>query len=86
VKPKEEVEAAWEPFFFSHHYSVHPSFYESTLGTHPRRSGEAIFRRTMMCEELEQDHFPTHLDFSQLYEWLGPFLVAERAPKRTSGR
>ncbi len=79
LKPKEEVEATWEPFFFSHHYSVHSSFYDSTLGTHPRRSGEAVFRRTMMCEWLEQDHFPRHLDFGELYEWLQPFLAAERA-------
>lgn len=82
VKAKEEVEATWEPFFFSHHYSVHSSFYESTLGTHPRRSGEAMFRRTMLCEWLEEDPFPKHLDFPALYDWLQPFLAAERAPNR----
>jgi hypothetical protein len=82
VKQKEEVEATWEPFFFSHHYSIHSNFYESTLGTHPRRSGEAVFRRTMLCEWLEQDHFPKDLDFPALYDWLKPFLAAERAPDK----
>lgn len=82
VKPEEEVEATWEPFFFSHHYSVHSSFYESTLGTHPRRSGEAVFRRTMLCEWLEEDPFPKHLDFPALYDWVQPFLAPERAPDR----
>jgi len=86
VKSKEEVEATWEPFFYSHHYSVHASFYESTLGTHPRRSSEAVFRRTMLCEVLEQDPFPKHLKFPALYDWLQPFLEAERASRRKGPR
>jgi hypothetical protein len=81
IKPKEEVEAAWEPFFFSHHYSIHSTFYETTLGTHPRRSGEALWGRVMMCEWLEQDHFPKDLGFKELYEWLEPYLAVERAAK-----
>jgi len=82
IKPKEELEAAWEPFFFSHHYSLHSTFYGTTLGTHPRRSGEALWRRVMECEFLEEDHFPLHLDFKGLREWIQPYLKVERAVKK----
>jgi hypothetical protein len=79
IKTKAEVTATWQPFFFSHHYSVHASFYGSTLGTHPRRSGEAIFRSVMECEFLEQDPFPKDLGFHDLYAWVESFLPAERS-------
>lgn len=45
-----EITANWKPFIYSHHYEVHSSFCDSWIATHPRRTGEAIWRLNSWME------------------------------------
>ncbi|KOP78180.1 hypothetical protein AMS59_13825 [Lysinibacillus sp. FJAT-14745] len=45
--------ASWEQFIHTHHYSIHDSFFKSTIGCFPRRSCEATFDRLMNVRFLD---------------------------------
>ncbi len=51
----------WRPFIHTHHYEIHDSFYESWLGMHPRRSGEAYRNQFLEAKFLSDNPTPQYL-------------------------
>ncbi len=86
VKPVSEAEATWRPFFFSEHREVSSSFHDSLLGRYPRRSCEAAFWLFRLNRWLEPDSIPDRMGFDGLYEWLEPFMAAEREGEEVAVR
>src|SRR5438128_3976890 len=58
VKPRDEIEASWEEFFYSHHYMVTDRVTNSYLFQHPRRSCDAFASATLMCDPWHDNPFP----------------------------
>lgn len=53
IRAEDDVVQSWTDFIHTHHYSVHNSFFKSTLSCCPRRSCEATFDRLMNCKWLQ---------------------------------
>lgn len=53
IRAEDDVVQSWTDFIHTHHYSVHNSFFKSTLSYCPRRSCEATFDRLMNCKWLQ---------------------------------
>jgi hypothetical protein len=79
IRPEDDLIATWNPFIHSHHYGIHESFYDSTIGKHPRRSCEALWERVANARFVEGGiDFPKNMDFDSLYSWLEPIIAAEQ--------
>jgi hypothetical protein len=75
----EELIARWQPFIHTHHYELHDSFYDSWLGTHPRRSGEAHWNQYYAAKFIDANPVPRDItDLDQLVAWFEPLLEAEK--------
>lgn len=69
----------WKPFIHTHHYEVHTSFYESWLGNHPRRSGEAYLNEYWEAKFIENNPIPSDAtDLQDLTHWFAPLFEVER--------
>jgi hypothetical protein len=69
----------WEPFIHTHHYELHDSFYDSWLGTHPRRSGEAYLSQYIDAKFIEDNPIPQGIAaLTDLVAWFEPLIEAER--------
>jgi hypothetical protein len=79
IKPAKEIERIWSPFFYSHHYTLCDDFYRSWIGTHPRRSCEALWNQNMEAQWITANPIPRDASFEELYRWLQPFREAEQA-------
>ena len=78
IKQEDEVINSWEDFIYTHHYSYHRTFFETTLGKYPRRSCEATFDRLMNSIFLRGDKgFKEEMSFSDIYSFLQPLLEDE---------
>lgn len=49
IRDEEAVISSWREFIYTHHYSYHTSFFDSTLARCPRRSCESTFDKLMKC-------------------------------------
>lgn len=78
IRKEEDLVATWKPFIHTHHYTIRQSFYDSYIGKHPRRSGEALWARLMECQFPEGTDIPRKADFDELYEWFRPRIEAEK--------
>lgn len=68
----------WEDFIHTHHFEVHGSFYESWLGNHPRRSGEAYWNQYLEAKFVSNNPIPQEFaDLPDLVNWFRPLLEAE---------
>lgn len=78
IRPEEDVVKSWEDFIHSHHYSVHSSFYKTTLAMFPRRSTEALFDRTMNVKWLDGGNgLKEGMNFNQLGKYFVPIIKEE---------
>ncbi len=84
VKSDEEVEEAWREFFYSHHYGITNSIWDSYLFKHPRRSCDAFASATLMLDPWRNNPFPRFNTLSELHSWVEP-LIAEEAAYEESG-
>lgn len=76
---EDELRAKWSDFIHTHHYEVHGSFYESWVGNHPRRSGEAYWNQYWEAKFVSNNPIPPGFaDLPELVEWFVPLLEAER--------
>ena len=74
-----ELVEKWQPFIHTHHYELHDSFYNSWLGTHPRRSGEAFLSQYIDAKFIEDNPIPQDItDLADLVAWFEPLIKAER--------
>ncbi|NFD04997.1 hypothetical protein EXN50_00445 [Clostridium botulinum] len=78
IREKEDVKKSWDDFIHSHHYSVHKSFYDTTLGKFPRRSTEALFDKSMNNMWLDDSKgLRDDMNFSQLGKYFVPIIKEE---------
>jgi hypothetical protein len=76
---EDALRETWKPFIHTHHYEVHTSFYESWLGNHPRRSGEAYMNQYWEAKFIEDNPIPSNAaDLQELTDWFAPLFEAER--------
>ena len=69
IKAKEEIRNTWRDFIFSHHFSVHSSFYTSGIANYPSRTCEALYWPTIYGKPVEAYPIPKDFDFPDLYDW-----------------
>lgn len=55
VRSREDIEAAWEDFFFSHHYGIFEEFRYSWIYRHFRRSADAFAMATLQCHPVPEN-------------------------------
>jgi hypothetical protein len=78
IRPEEEVIESWSDFIHTHHFSVHNSFFNTTLGRFPRRSTEALFDRTMNNMWLDGSKgLREGMNFSELGKYFVPIIKEE---------
>jgi len=77
IRAEEELRKLWDDFIHTHHYQVHPSFYDTIIANHPRRTCEATWTRLMEAQFIDQHPIPKDLDFDSLYDWIQPRLLEE---------
>ncbi len=78
IREEEDVKKSWDDFIYSHHYSVHKSFYDTTLGKFPRQSTEALFDKSMNNMWLDDSKgLRDGVNFSQLGKYFVPIIKEE---------
>jgi hypothetical protein len=77
-----ELREKWGPFIHTHHYEIHDSFYDSWLGNHPRRSGEAYRNQYWEAKFVDNNPVPRQItELSELVEWFEPLLEVETSAR-----
>lgn len=80
IRPEEELINSWDEFIHTHHYSVHNSFFDSSLGKFPRRTCEAIFDRFMNCMWLKDGiGFKNNMSFDEIEDYIKLILEDEES-------
>ncbi|MGJ0909415.1 hypothetical protein [Clostridium botulinum] len=78
IRQEEDVKKSLDDFIHSHHYSVHKSFYDTTLGKFPRCSTEALFDKSMNNMWLDDSKgLRDGMNFSQLGKYFVPIIKEE---------
>lgn len=77
IRKPNELASTWKPFIHTHHYQVHPLLSKSSVGRHPRRSCEAMWRQFMLAEFVSDNPAPATEDWNELWEWYGQLTYAE---------
>jgi hypothetical protein len=85
IKPEEELEATWNPFFCRDHYGIFDKLSSSWILRHPRRSGEALAMATLQNAPWRDNPFPKFKSLPELHAWVAP-LVAEENEGHFSGK
>lgn len=78
IKPKDELERTWEPFFCRTHYGVHDDIFNTWLLRHPRRSCEALAMATLQNDPWPENHVLRTNSLEELHTWLRPLLEEEK--------
>lgn len=79
IRTDQELRDTWSPFIHTHHYQVHPDFYSSIAGLHPRRSIEALYKTLLDARFTDTNPILREGSLVDLWEWIGPLLDAEDA-------
>lgn len=82
IKCEDDLCSTWKPFIHSHHYDIHPSFYESWISNHPRRTGEAYLNQYLDAMFIENNPIPRELAFPELWDWYDSLKEVEESNKR----
>ena len=78
IKPREELERTWEPFFCRSHYGIHKTLEHTWSFRYPRRSGEGLAMATLQNAPWKDNPFPSTKALNDLHRWLEPLLEEER--------
>ena len=71
------VKQKWTAFICRDHANATKSFYRSYLARYPRRSCDAFWDATGMNDPRKENPIPLNAPWSELEQWLDPFLKAE---------
>lgn len=71
------LEAKWQPFICRTHFGIYRNIYNTFVGRHARRSCDALWDATMMCNPRREYPVPHMASWHELDEWLEPLLEAE---------
>jgi hypothetical protein len=69
IKPRKQLIETWKGFFYSHHYGIHRSIWNSYLFYCPRRSYEALAMATFQNMPWKDNPFPRTTSLSRLQKW-----------------
>jgi hypothetical protein len=93
IAPREVLRETWKDFISEtrEHYLTNDSVMRAYTSWHPRRSCDALFAATMLCEPFKDDYLPELPDPNDLRRWVAPLWREERdlkgsAEKYFSGR
>lgn len=76
------VISSWKDFIYTHHYSYHTSFFDTSLAKYPRRSCEATFDRLMNCLWLTgQNGFKENMSFCDIEKKIYELMLEEEKLK-----
>lgn len=78
IKSEDELNANWDRFIHSHHYSVSSDFVKSILSMHPRRSVEAYWQSLINARFREGNWIPIVKSLPKLWEWFDDLITVER--------
>jgi hypothetical protein len=84
TKPRDEIEANWDEFFYSHHYSVTDSIWSSYVFNQPRRTCDAFASATLMNSPWDENPFPRFTTLLELQAWVAPLVTEELAYEKDS--
>ena len=79
IRDEEDLRETWDDFIHTHHYGVVPSFYDSWIAHHPRRTTEAWYNQFLMAKVISLHPIPKDANFEELWNWINPYLEAENA-------
>lgn len=85
VRPRDEVERAWQSFFVRNHYSVFKDWRKLEILRFPRRSCEALYAQSQMNHPWTVNPIPLNLDLLSVQDWIKPLLEEERAAREEGG-
>ena len=85
VRPREELESTWEPFFVRQHYAIWDDVRKTCAFRNVRRSCEAFAMATLQNDPWMENPFPSTDDLAFLQEWLQP-LLREENDEQFSGK
>ncbi len=84
IKKEANLIKTWDEFIYTHHYSIHTDFFDSSLGRFPRRSCEATFDRLMNGIWLDGTKgFKSNMSFAEINTMLKPLIEDEMNDKKT---
>lgn len=69
IRPEEDLRETWKEFIHTHHYDVYSDFFDSSIATTPRRTGEAFVRRYVKAEWIDPNPAPRDLDLAKVVAW-----------------
>lgn len=71
IRDEEDLRNTWDGFICSHHYSVHSTFFNSSLGLFPRYTCEATYDRLMNANFSDDSKgFKPNMTFEKIKEHL----------------
>lgn len=71
IRDEEDLRDTWDGFIYSHHYSVHSKFFNSSLGSFPRYTCEATYDRLMNANFSDDSKgFKPNMTFEEIKEHL----------------
>ncbi len=68
TRSEDEILKSWDKFIHTHHYSIHRSFFDSTLAKFPRRSNEAFWDMHMECKFLDPHPFTQDMSWKDIMQ------------------
>lgn len=85
IRPREELEATWKPFFVRQHYAIWDDVSKTCAFRNVRRSCEAFAMATLQNDPWPENPFPKTGHLSHLQDWITP-LLQEEAANQLSGK
>ncbi|MBI3771893.1 MAG: hypothetical protein HY272_04240 [Gammaproteobacteria bacterium] len=79
IRSEDDLCNTWEPFIHTHHYETHPSFYDSWIANHPRRTGEAYINQYLNAQFICNNPIPREYSFPKLWTWLDQLRQVEES-------
>lgn len=77
IKSEDDIRDTWDDFIFSHHYEHYPSFYDSWVPNHPRRTFEAYYNTYLEGKWVESNPIPQDASFEHLWQWFEELIKVE---------
>ena len=76
IKPRDELERTWEPFFVRDHYGISRTLDHSRLFAHPRRSCDSFAMASLQQQPCRENPLPRGVSLDELHAFVA-LLVAE---------
>lgn len=79
IKTKAELHDQWDGFIFGNHCRCATSYWNSIIGTHPRRTCEAMWKELLEAAILPANRPPAFSSLAEAHRWFQRLLEIESA-------